>query len=145
VRFQYRFPKLEVDTSHRLFGIDHNRCILCTRCVRVCWYIEGAGTKNVSGRGVNSLIINDLNQPWADSDTCTSCGKCGFIRKVCSCHSNPPGVWHLEWPGPERRIEGKNTPVGDTPVGRAGTRKNPQPHAACRDGSPYRRWFPVPP
>ena len=66
-----------------------------------------------------------------------------FIRKVCSYHSNPPGLRHLERPGPERRIEGKNTPVGDTPVGRAGTRKNPQPHAACRDGSPYRRWFPA--
>ena len=76
VRYPYRFPKLEVDTTHRLFGIDHNRCIMCTRCVRVCWYIEGAGTKNVAGRGVKSSIINDLNQPWGDSETCTSCGKC---------------------------------------------------------------------
>jgi bidirectional [NiFe] hydrogenase diaphorase subunit len=76
VRYAYRFPKLEVDTTHRLFGLDHNRCIMCTRCVRVCWYIEGAGTKNVAGRGVNSSIINDLNQPWGDSETCTACGKC---------------------------------------------------------------------
>jgi bidirectional [NiFe] hydrogenase diaphorase subunit len=76
VRFDYRFPKLGLDLSHRLFGMDHNRCILCTRCVRACWYIEGAGTKNVSGRGANSMIITDLNQPWADSDTCTACGKC---------------------------------------------------------------------
>jgi bidirectional [NiFe] hydrogenase diaphorase subunit len=76
VRYQYRHPVQQVDTSHRLFGLDHNRCVLCTRCVRVCWYIEGAGTKNVSGRGVNSFIINDLNEPWGDADTCTSCGKC---------------------------------------------------------------------
>lgn len=76
VRFDYRFPPYEVDITHRMFGMDHNRCVLCTRCVRVCWYIEGAGTKNVAGRGVNSLIITDLNQPWGDSDTCTSCGKC---------------------------------------------------------------------
>ena len=43
VRYDYRFPKLEVDVTHPLFGMDHNRCILCTRCVRVCWYIEGRG------------------------------------------------------------------------------------------------------
>lgn len=76
VRFEYRFPKYEVDITQRLFGLDHNRCILCTRCVRVCWYVEGAGTLNVAGRGVHSWIITDLNQPWGDSDTCTSCGKC---------------------------------------------------------------------
>ncbi len=76
VRFAYRHPNLQVDLSHRLFGMDANRCVMCTRCVRACWNIEGAGTLNVSGRGVRSRIITDLNQPWGDSDTCTSCGKC---------------------------------------------------------------------
>jgi len=76
VRYEYRFPKWGVDTTHRLFGMDHNRCILCTRCVRVCWHIEGAGTKNVSGRGGKSEIITDLNVPWGEADSCTSCGKC---------------------------------------------------------------------
>jgi bidirectional [NiFe] hydrogenase diaphorase subunit len=76
VRFDYRFPKLEVDVSHPQFGIDHNRCILCTRCVRVCDEVEGAHTWDVAGRGVNSWVITDLNQPWGDAATCTSCGKC---------------------------------------------------------------------
>jgi bidirectional [NiFe] hydrogenase diaphorase subunit len=76
VRYDYRFPKWGVDATHRLFGMDHNRCILCTRCVRVCWHIEGAGTKNVAGRGSRSSIISDLNQAWGRSATCTSCGKC---------------------------------------------------------------------
>lgn len=76
VRYAYNFPQCTVDSTHRLFGIDHNRCVLCGRCVRVCWYIEGAGTKNFSGRGTASRIINDLNAPWGDSRTCTSCGKC---------------------------------------------------------------------
>jgi len=76
VRYDYLFPRWEVDNTHRLFGMDHNRCILCTRCVRSCWHIEGAGTKNVAGRGMKSKIITDLNQPWGDSDTCTECGKC---------------------------------------------------------------------
>jgi bidirectional [NiFe] hydrogenase diaphorase subunit len=42
-RFPYRFPDRGVDLSHPArFAIDHNRCILCTRCVRVCDEIEGA-------------------------------------------------------------------------------------------------------
>ncbi len=44
--------------------------------MRVCWHIEAAGTKNVSGRGTHSRIISDLNQPWGNSETCTACGKC---------------------------------------------------------------------
>lgn len=76
VRYEYTFPKWSVDNTHRLFGMDHNRCILCSRCVRVCWHIEGAGTRNVSGRGVKASIITDLNQPWGSSESCTECGKC---------------------------------------------------------------------
>lgn len=76
VRYDYIFPRWEVDDTHRLFGMDHNRCILCTRCVRSCWHIEGAGTKNVAGRGAKSKIITDLNQKWGDSESCTECGKC---------------------------------------------------------------------
>jgi bidirectional [NiFe] hydrogenase diaphorase subunit len=76
VRFAYRHPALPVDLTHRLFGMDHNRCILCTRCVRVCHEVEGAHTWDVAGRGVASRIIADLDQPWGEAASCTSCGKC---------------------------------------------------------------------
>ena len=69
-------PRLEVDTSHRLFGVDHNRCVMCTRCVRVCDEIEGAHTWDVMGRGLAARVVTDLGTPWGDSTTCTSCGKC---------------------------------------------------------------------
>ncbi|MAS33803.1 MAG: bidirectional hydrogenase complex protein HoxU [Anaerolineaceae bacterium] len=72
----YRFPDKDVDVSHYRYGIDHNRCILCTRCVRVCGEIEGAHTWDLSGRGINAKVITDLNTPWAESETCTECGKC---------------------------------------------------------------------
>jgi bidirectional [NiFe] hydrogenase diaphorase subunit len=75
-RYEYQFPKWPVDITHPLFGIDHNRCVLCSRCVRVCWHIEGAGTKNISGRGSAARIITDLAMPWGESFSCTSCGKC---------------------------------------------------------------------
>ena len=56
--------------------MDHNRCILCTRCVRVCDEVEGAHTWDIMGRGTDARVITDLAQPWGESDTCTSCGKC---------------------------------------------------------------------
>lgn len=76
VRYEYLNPNLPVDASHDRFVLDHNRCILCTRCVRVCDEIEGAHVWDVMGRGVNSRVIVDLNQPWGTSQSCTSCGKC---------------------------------------------------------------------
>ncbi|MCZ2075668.1 MAG: bidirectional hydrogenase complex protein HoxU [Bryobacteraceae bacterium] len=76
VRLRYRFPTLSVDTSHERFGLDHNRCVLCSRCIRVCDEVEGAHTWDFSGRGVNSLLISDLGEAWGESESCTSCGKC---------------------------------------------------------------------
>ncbi|MGD0296334.1 MAG: bidirectional hydrogenase complex protein HoxU [Bryobacteraceae bacterium] len=76
IRFPYIYPTLPVDASHDRFVLDQNRCILCTRCVRVCQEIEGAHTWDIMGRGAQSLVITDLAQPWGESESCTSCGKC---------------------------------------------------------------------
>lgn len=76
VRYPYAYPRLPVDMSHERFVLDHNRCILCTRCVRVCAEVEGAHVWEVSGRGIRSRVVNELNRRWADSTSCTSCGKC---------------------------------------------------------------------
>lgn len=75
-RFPYRYPDHQVDASHPRFVSDPNRCILCTRCVRVCDEVEGARTWNIMGRGIRSEVITDLHQPWGESSTCTSCSKC---------------------------------------------------------------------
>jgi len=79
IRVPYRYPRLQVDASHMRFSADHNRCILCARCVRVCDEIEGAHTWDVMGRGIDCRVITDMNQPWGSSDTCTSCGKCVHV------------------------------------------------------------------
>lgn len=70
------YPRLDVDASHDRFAIDHNRCIQCQRCVRVCADVEGAFTWGVSGRGIETRVVTDAGIPWGESDTCTSCGKC---------------------------------------------------------------------
>jgi bidirectional [NiFe] hydrogenase diaphorase subunit len=76
VRVPYRQATYQVDSSHEMFRLDHDRCILCTRCVRVCDEIEGAHTWDVMGRGSDCRVITDMARPWGESDTCTSCGKC---------------------------------------------------------------------
>jgi len=92
-------PKLDVDASHERFAIDHNRCIMCTRCVRVCDEVEGAHTWDVMGRGIDARVVTDLGMPWGESPTCTSCGKC---VQVC-----PTGA-----------LFEKGRPVGTTKSGR---------------------------
>ena len=71
-----RIPKLPVDVSHERYVLDHNRCILCTRCVRVCAEVEGAHVWDVSSRGIRSMVVCDMNRPWGESQNCTNCGKC---------------------------------------------------------------------
>ncbi|MDM7938141.1 MAG: bidirectional hydrogenase complex protein HoxU [Cyanobium sp. CZS 48M] len=78
-RLPYRFPDRPVDLSHPRFGLDHNRCILCSRCVRVCDEVEGAHVWDVAWRGEHCRIIAGLDQPWGTVDACTDCGKCVMV------------------------------------------------------------------
>ncbi len=76
VRYAYLSQACNLDASHEKFIKDDNRCIMCTRCVRVCDEVEGAHTWDVMFRGFKARIISDFNEPWGNSQTCTSCGKC---------------------------------------------------------------------
>lgn len=76
VELQYLDPKVPVDASHPRFFLDHNRCVLCQRCVRVCDEIEGAHVWDLKGRGIETRVGSGLNSPWGEDETCTSCGKC---------------------------------------------------------------------
>jgi bidirectional [NiFe] hydrogenase diaphorase subunit len=69
-------PAVSIDASHPLFAIDHNRCIMCARCVRVCAEIEGAHTWGIKDSGLGERVVTDMGTPWGESVTCTSCGKC---------------------------------------------------------------------
>ncbi|MFA6457529.1 MAG: bidirectional hydrogenase complex protein HoxU, partial [Bacteroidota bacterium] len=79
VRYPYLFPKKQLDATHKDYVMDHNRCVLCTRCVRVCDEVEGAHVWDVAGRGINSEIITGLDYAWGNSQTCTECGKCVMV------------------------------------------------------------------
>ncbi|HDJ30166.1 MAG TPA: bidirectional hydrogenase complex protein HoxU [Candidatus Acetothermia bacterium] len=76
VRVPYSYPKLHLDATHPRFIIDHNRCVMCARCVRVCAEVEGAHAWGIAFRGAQVRVITDLGVDWGDAESCTSCGKC---------------------------------------------------------------------
>ncbi len=76
VRYDYLCPDLPMDASHERYVMDHNRCISCGRCIRTCDEVEGAHTLDAMGRGMQSIIITGMHQPWGSARSCTSCGKC---------------------------------------------------------------------
>ncbi|MFP4546036.1 MAG: 2Fe-2S iron-sulfur cluster-binding protein [Methanomassiliicoccales archaeon] len=80
VDFERGWPRHPVDSTHSFLVLDRNRCILCTRCVRVCDEIEGAHTLDLMMRGRESQVMIDMDRMWGESTTCTSCRKCA---KVC--------------------------------------------------------------
>ena len=74
-RYPYAWPSLPVDSQHEYLVIDHNRCILCGRCIRTCDQIVGVHTLDFGYRGWKDVVVADLNQPLGKS-TCISCGAC---------------------------------------------------------------------
>ena len=88
VMYERNFTREKIDSTHDFLVMDRNRCILCTRCVRVCDQIEGAHTLDLKRRGKDTEVIMDLDQDWGTATTCTSCRKCS---KVC-----PVGAIYVE-------------------------------------------------
>jgi formate dehydrogenase major subunit len=72
---QPNWEPFPVDASHPHFVLDHNRCILCRRCVRACAEMSGNFTLGMQERGADTILVADLNVPLGKS-TCISCGSC---------------------------------------------------------------------
>ncbi len=64
-----------VDASHPFIVLEHNRCILCRRCVRACGELVGNFTLGFEERGADSALIADVGLPLGES-SCISCGTC---------------------------------------------------------------------
>lgn len=67
-----RYP---VDASPSFFLLDHNRCVLCRRCVRVCGELVANHTLDMRQRGASTMVHADMNLPLGQS-SCISCGNC---------------------------------------------------------------------
>ena len=67
-----------VDASHKYLLMDHNRCVLCGRCIRACGELVANHTLGLRQRGAKSMIHADMGIPWGES-TCIACGTCAQV------------------------------------------------------------------
>ncbi len=79
VRYPYLYADFENDATHTDIQVDHNRCILCLRCIRVCAEKVGTHTLDLQKRGWNATIVTDLGRKLGESSTCTTCGACAQV------------------------------------------------------------------
>ena len=55
-RFPFLFPEREVDASHPDIFVDHNRCVLCGRCVRASRDLDGKNVFEFVGRSIDKKV-----------------------------------------------------------------------------------------
>jgi [NiFe] hydrogenase diaphorase moiety small subunit len=67
-QLEYQFPVRAVDASHPDILIDHNRCILCARCVRTSRDLDRKAVFGFVGRGPHKRIAVSSGARLADTD-----------------------------------------------------------------------------
>ncbi len=71
------FPKWDVDTTHRLFGMDHNRCILCTPLrARLLAHRRRGHEERLRARRASPTSSPTSTSPGATPIPARKCGKC---------------------------------------------------------------------
>ena len=67
--YDHFFPNRPVDASHPEVILEHNRCILCSLCVRASRDVDGKNVFALSGRGIDThLIVNAASGQLGDTD-----------------------------------------------------------------------------
>ena len=74
-KFKGDFNEYNVDFQHPFVEIDNNKCILCSRCVRICRDVVGANALGLVNRGFNTYVAPALEERLQDTH-CESCGMC---------------------------------------------------------------------
>ena len=67
-QLEYQFPVRDVDASHPDILIDHNRCILCARCVRTSRDLDGKNVFGFVGRGPHKKLAVSSGARLADTN-----------------------------------------------------------------------------
>jgi [NiFe] hydrogenase diaphorase moiety small subunit len=67
-RFDFFFPKRDVDASHPDILVDHNRCILCAGCVRASRDLDSKNVFQFVERGADRRVAVNAEARLADTD-----------------------------------------------------------------------------
>ena len=73
--FAGEFHEHQIDFRHPFIEIDSNKCILCSRCIRICREVVGAGALGLVNRGFKSYVAPAMELPLQET-SCESCGLC---------------------------------------------------------------------
>jgi formate dehydrogenase major subunit len=101
--YQPNWKPYPVDASHPYLVIDHNRCILCRRCVRACGELVGNFCLGIEERGANSMLVCDTGVPFGES-SCISCGTCSQI-----CPTGAIIDRHSAYQGLDKKVDRTNS------------------------------------
>jgi formate dehydrogenase major subunit len=74
-KFAGEHKEYPVDFSHPFIEIDNNKCILCSRCVRICHEVVGADALGLVNRGFETFVAPSMGNSLNDTP-CESCGLC---------------------------------------------------------------------
>ncbi|MFK5855968.1 MAG: FAD-dependent oxidoreductase, partial [Bacteroidota bacterium] len=74
-KFEGEFKEYDIDDRHPYIEIDNNKCILCSRCIRICSEVVGANALGLVERGFETHIAPSMGDRLQDSP-CESCGLC---------------------------------------------------------------------
>lgn len=88
-RFEGDFNAFEVDFSHRFIEIDNNKCILCSRCIRICREVVGASALGLVNRGFQTYVAPAMGKSLNDTP-CESCGMCISACPTAAISENVP-------------------------------------------------------
>ncbi|MCF7848457.1 MAG: (2Fe-2S)-binding protein [Kiritimatiellales bacterium] len=67
-QYPFQFPEKDVDASHPDILLDHNRCIMCARCVRASQELDGKNVFQSIGRGFDRKIGVNGEKALGDTD-----------------------------------------------------------------------------
>ncbi len=73
--FEGDFQQFPVRYDHPWIEIDNNKCILCSRCIRMCSEVVGANALGLVNRGFETFVAPSMNGSLTETP-CESCGMC---------------------------------------------------------------------
>ncbi len=95
----------KIEKSGPFIDRDHNLCVLCGICYRVCEKVHGRGAINIIRRGKDAKIASAFDKEWS-MEECTFCGAC-----VDECPTATLSDRWSKWYGAEDKIEESTCPI----------------------------------
>ena len=109
--YDFELSRTLYQDDNPFFVRDHQYCILCGKCVRVCDEIVGANAIDFAERGFVSYISTPFDVPMAESD-CVFCGSCVQVCPTAALQTRSRIGKGREW-----ELERKRTICGYCGVG----------------------------